>query len=295
MLAGRKLAVSFHVVGASGPMTWHAKAMQTSYLSLPRAGSRGSEEGEQAFPLSTTAWFFLSAVDMEMPAETPLIVCLGDSITDGTNSTLGSDDRWPDIVQRRLAARFPNGVAVVDAGIGSNQITGPESYDVAAPFGGGPAALQRIDRDVAALSGVTTVIWLEGINDLSRKDTAATADMVIAGYRTGIAALRRTIPGVRIIGATITPSLGAKGNAGTPETDGKRKAINAAIRAGGLFDAWVDFDRAVLDPATGQLRAIFVPNSTIGGPGDELHPNRAGYLAMAGAIDLDMIVPHASH
>jgi lysophospholipase L1-like esterase len=287
-LAGRKLAVSFHVVGGSGPMTWHAKGLQTSYVSLPRAGSHGGEEGEQAFLMSSTAWFFLSAVDMRMPGDTRLVVCLGDSITDGTGSTLNGDDRWPDILQRRLAARFPNRFAVVDAGIGSNQITGPESYDVQAPFGGGPAALQRIGRDVAGLSGVTTVIWFEGINDLSRKDMPS-ADTVIAGYRAGIAALRKAIPRVRIIGATITPALGARGNAGSDDVNQKRKSINATIRAGGLFDAYLDFERAVKDPQSDVLRPEFVPNSTIGGPGDKLHPNRAGYLAMAGAIDLDLI------
>lgn len=290
MLAGRKLAVSFHVAGASGPMTWHAKGLQTSYLGLPGGGSHGGEEGEHAFPLTTTAWFFVSAVDMLMPAGTPLVVCLGDSITDGTNSTLNGDDRWPDVLQRRLAARFPNRVAVVDAGIGGNQVTGPDSYDARAPFRGGPAAIRRIDRDVAALSGVRTVIWLEGINDLSRKDGASAA-AVIEGYRTGVARLRRMIPGVRIVGATITPSLGAEGNAGTAQTDERRRAINAAIRAGGLFDFHVDFERAVNDPATGKLGAAFVPDSTTGGPGDLLHPNRLGYQAMAGAIDLDMILP----
>jgi lysophospholipase L1-like esterase len=289
-LAGRKLAVSFHVAGASGPMTWHAKAMQTSYAGPPRAGSHGGEEGEGAFPMSSTAWFFLNAVDMRMPRDTPLVVCFGDSITDGTASTLNGDDRWPDVLQRRLAGMRPQGVAVVDEGIGSNQITGPERYDPQAPFGGGPSALQRIDRDVAALSGVTTVIWFEGINDLSHGQPA---EAVIDGYRAGIARLRAAIPGVRIVGATITPSLGAKGNAGTDEVNQRRKAINATIRAGGLFDAVADFEQAVKDPQSDGLRADYVPGSTIGGPGDRLHPNRAGYLAMAGGIDLDAILPDA--
>jgi lysophospholipase L1-like esterase len=290
LLAGRKLAVSFHIVGGSGPMTWHAKAMQTSYASRPGAGSRGGEDGEVAFPMSSTAWFFLSAVDMDMPRDTPLVVCFGDSITDGTGSTLNGDDRWPDILQRRLSSWRPNAVAVVDAGIGSNQVAGPETYDLQAPFGGGPAAIQRIDRDVAALSGVTTVIWFEGINDLSHLD-GAPIDKLIDGYRVGIARLRKAIPGVRIVGATITPALGSRGNSGTGELDAKRKAVNALIRAGGLFDATIDFEHAVVDPQSGALRADYVPGSTIGGPGDKLHPNRAGYLAMAGAVDDDVILP----
>ncbi|PXA86936.1 lysophospholipase [Nostoc sp. 3335mG] len=288
MLAGRKLAVSFHVAGSSGPMTWHAKGMQTSYASPPLAGSHGGEDGEQAFPMATTAWFFLDAIDMRMPRGTPLVVCFGDSITDGTASTLNGDDRWPDALQRRLAGRYPNGVAVVDEGIGSNQITGPESYDPKTPFGGGPAALQRIDRDVAALSGVKTVIWFEGINDLSHGQPA---DAVVAGFRTGIVQLRKAIPGVRIVGATITPALGSKGNSGTDDTNQRRKAVNGAIRAGGLFDGYVDFERAVKDPQSDTLKAEYVPNGTIGGPGDHLHPNRAGYLAMAGAIDPELVLP----
>src|SRR2546426_10613346 len=87
-LAGRKLAVSFHIAGESGPMTWHAKALQTSYLTTPGAGSRGHDESESAFPVSTTAWYFLDALDMKVPAGAYAIVALGDSITDGTNSSL---------------------------------------------------------------------------------------------------------------------------------------------------------------------------------------------------------------
>jgi lysophospholipase L1-like esterase len=287
-LAGRKLAISFHVVGSSGPMTWHAKALQTSYVSFPQTGSRGSEESEQAFTLSATSWFFLSAVDMRMPATTPLVVCFGDSITDGTASTINGDDRWPDVLQRRLAAFRPNGIAVVDEGIGSNQILGPATYDLAAPFGGGPAALQRIPRDIAALSGVKTVIWFEGINDLSHD---ATVDAILEGYRTGIAAMRKAIPGVRIVGATITPSLGSKGASGTEETNKRRIAINEAIRSGKIFDAVVDFDKATVDPQSGKLKPPFVPNTSIGGLGDNLHPNRAGYQAMGSAIPVETVLP----
>ena len=287
-LAGRKLAVSFHVVGSSGPMTWHAKSLQASYVSLPNAGAHGSDDGEQAFPTSSTAWFFLDAVDMQMPGDTPLVVCFGDSITDGTGSTLSGDDRWPDILQRRLASQLPNGVAVVDAGIGGNLITGPESYSAQTPAAGGPAAIQRIDRDVVALSGVTTVIWFEGINDLSHD---VSTEKILEGLRIGIASLRKAIPGVRVVGATITPSLGAASAAGSADVDRKRKTINETIRSGGMFDAYVDFDQATVDPQSGGLKTEFVPSSTIGGPGDKLHPNRAGYLSMANAIPLETILP----
>ena len=97
--------------------------------------------------------------------------------------------------------------------------------------------------------------------------------------------------GIRVIGATITPAVGAAGPPGTAEVDARRQAINTFIRTGSVFDGWVDFDRATRDTTTGALRPEHQPGSTIGGPGDKLHPNRAGYQAMADAIDLGLIVP----
>ncbi len=283
LLNGRKLAVSLAVVGASGPMTWHAKALQTSYATAPGAGARGAEEAEAAFPHPTASWFFLDALDMAAPAGTPVIVAFGDSITDGTASTMNGDDRWPDVLARRLP---PNRVAVVNAGIGGNQVVGPAAYSPQAPFPGGPSALMRLERDVTSLTGVTHLIWLEGTNDFSRNGNA-TSEAVQAGMRQGVARLRAAVPGIRVIGATVTSALGSTSAAhGFAEQDQKRQALNAFIRTSGVFDAVADFDAATLDPATGGMRAVFVPDSTTGGPGDRLHPNRAGYVAMANAIDL---------
>src|SRR5437016_4640493 len=166
-LAGRKLAVSFHVAGETGPMTWHAKALQTSYVTAPGAGSKGQVEDEAAFPYSTASWYFLDAVDMMAPAGTPVIVAFGDSITDGTASTLNGDDRWPNVLSRRLAAAGHR-AAVINTGIGGNQVTGPAEYSPQKPFAGGPSAGARLERDVLSLSGVTALIWLEGINDFSK-------------------------------------------------------------------------------------------------------------------------------
>ncbi len=288
-LAGRKMAVSFHVAGESGPMTWHAKALQTGYLTAPGAGSKGADEGEAAFPFSTASWFFLDALDMRVPAAAQAIVTYGDSITDGTMSTLNGDDRWPDVLARRLRAVHGNRVSVVNAGIGGNQVVGPKEYSPQKPFPGGPSALARLERDVLSLSGVTHVMWLEAINDFS-KNGNATVEAVQDGMKEGVARIRQRIPGVRVVGATLTTALGATNAAhGFAEQDEKRKALNQFIRSSGLFDAVADFDRAVLDPATGQLKAEFVHNTTTGGDGDKLHPNRLGYLAMGMSIDLDSL------
>src|SRR5262249_2826818 len=136
-LAGRKLAVSIHIAGESGPMTWHAKALTTSYVTAPAAGSKGQSEDEAAFPYSTASWFFLDAVEMMVAADSFAIVAFGDSITDGTASTMNGDDRWPDVLSRRLHAVHGNRIAVVNAGIGGNQIAGPAEYSPQKPFPGG--------------------------------------------------------------------------------------------------------------------------------------------------------------
>ena len=289
-LVGRRMAVSFHVVGESGPMTWHAKALTTSYLSAPGAGNLGGAEDEAAFPYSSTSWYFLDAVDMMAPADTRVVVAFGDSITDGTATTLNGDDRWSDVLSRRLHAAYGNRIAVVNAGIGGNQVVGPAEYTPQKPFAGGPSAGARLQRDVIGLSGVSAVIWLEGINDFS-KNGDASAESVQSGMKDVVARLRAALPGVRVIGATVTTALGSSSAAhGHAAQNDRRMALNAFIRGSGTFDGVADFDKATLDPATGGMRAEFVPESTTGGPGDKLHPNRAGYLGMGQVIDLQGLV-----
>jgi lysophospholipase L1-like esterase len=136
------------------------------------------------------------------------------------------------------------------------------------------------------------VIWLEGINDFGAAD--ATAEAVIEGYTKGVSALRQKIPGVRIYAATLTSALHSTiASHGRPEVDAKRKKLNEFLRSSKIFDGVIDFDAATLDAATGEIKPEYQPGSSIGGPGDKLHPNRAGYAAMANAIDLGMVAGRA--
>ena len=194
------------------------------------------------------------------------------------------------MLSRRLAAAGKRAV-VLNAGIGGNQVTGPAEYSPQKPFAGGPNAGSRIERDVLSLSGVTTMIWLEGINDFSRNGTA-NADQVQATMKQLVARIRAKNPAIMIFGATVTTALNSSNAAsGSPEQDANRKKLNAFIRASdGVFDGVIDFDKVAGDSGTGEMRAEFVPESTTGGPGDKLHPNRAGYLAMGNSIDLDMLM-----
>ncbi len=283
-LRGRNLAVSFAVQGTSGPASYHGSGFTTSYISSPGSGDVTRAEDDVSFPYSTTSFFFVSEMDVVAPKDTLVICAFGDSITDGTFSTLNGNDRWSNVLSRQLHNRYGNRVSVVNEGIGGNA--------VAATVAGQPAT-QRVGRDVLGLSGINLVVWMEGINDLG--NARSTAEPVIAGYQQVVSALHTA--GVKVIGATVTSSLvpggqvpdnsplaAATGSAvaasyGSAQTDAYRKQLNAFILTSGTFDAFADFAAVTTDSSTGTLSAPFVPNSE-GSAGDYLHPNRAGYQAM---------------
>jgi lysophospholipase L1-like esterase len=206
------------------------------------------------------------------------VVALGDSLTDGRGSTVDGNDRWPDQLLERLRARPETAaVAVANQAAGGNRILS---------HGLGPSALSRFDRDVLAVSGVRWLIVFEGINDLGTAEPTAAAqravaDDLIAAYDQMIT--RAHAAGLLVYGATLTPFGGNEGYddpAGAREAT--RQAINAWIRGSGRFDAVVDFDRAVGDPATPRrLRPDF-------DEGDHLHISPAGYRALAAAVPLGL-------
>ncbi len=216
---------------------------------------------------------FLTEVDVE--ATTPIrptIVTFGDSITDGYQSTPGSNHRWPDRLAERLdAAKRP--FAVVNAGIGGNRVL---NDGLIAIFG--QSALTRFDRDVLSVPGATHVTVLEGVNDLGMTKPTPTATELIAGYRQIIA--RAHAHGLKVMGGTILPYGGAQYFSGAGEAE--RQKVNAWIRTSHEFDGVIDFDAAIRDPAKpDHMRADLQS-------GDWLHPNDAGYRVMGDAIDLKL-------
>ncbi|MDQ2805204.1 MAG: GDSL-type esterase/lipase family protein, partial [Pseudomonadota bacterium] len=283
-LRGRNLAVSFAVQGTTGPASYHATAFTTSYISPPNSGDVVSANDDTSYPYSTTSFFFVSELDALVPSDTIVVCAFGDSITDGTFSTINGNDRWSNVLSRQLHDKLGGQVSVVNEGIGGN--------GVAATLTGQPAT-ERVSRDVVGLSGLDLVVWMEGINDLG--NAKSTPDTVIAGYRQVVGTLHNA--GVAVIGATVTSALlpggQVPGNSplaanttgeiaasyGSAQTDAYRQQLNTFILTSGLFDATADFAAVTADPNTGTLRAPFVPNSE-GSAGDYLHPNRAGYQAM---------------
>jgi lysophospholipase L1-like esterase len=259
------LAVSMYIAGASGPMTWHAAAFTTSYLSNPNAGDHTADTTDTAFPHSTTSWFLMTGVEVQR-RDAAAVVAFGNSITDGFFSTINGSDRWPDVLQRRLPQRDPAGrtISVVTEAIGGNMVTRIGRLPGGCTPCDGPPALNRLDRDVFGQPGVRAVIILEGINDLG--GGGATAAQVIDGYREIVRRVHAR--GIKIVGATLTPSAGtAFGLYGTPETDAKRRTINDFIRNSGTFDGVADFSAVTEDPANpGHLLPAYDTSSSVGGP-----------------------------
>jgi lysophospholipase L1-like esterase len=197
------------------------------------------------------------------------VVAFGDSITDGAWSTRGANLRWPDQLFDRLAKRpAPLRFGVLNAGISANRLASQGTSATA-----GQNALARLDRDALTRAGVRTIVLMEGINDIQATVPAA---QLIMGLRQVVE--RGHVAGVRVVAGTIAPWKGWRTY--TPEREEIRLEVNRYIRSAGIFDGVVDFDAALRDPADpGILRPAF-------DSGDHLHPNDAGYKAMADAVDL---------
>jgi lysophospholipase L1-like esterase len=266
------LAVSLYFPGETGPPTAHGSGLHTTYVSNEGDLTGRPSIADPAF--TTLSYYWLAAVDVAAPANSATLVTFGDSITDGTASSPDSNHNWPSLLAARLAKdKRTAGIGVANMGIGGNRVL----YD-----GSGASALARFDRDVLSQSGVKWVMLLEGINDIGRVGTptpeAPTADDLISAYRQMIEIAHTH--GIKVIGCTLTPYQGAGYSREAGEA--VRKAVNSFIRTGGAFDAVVDFEAATRDPANPErFRTAF-------DPGDHLHPNDAGYQAMADAVDLSI-------
>jgi lysophospholipase L1-like esterase len=263
------LAITMHVKGPPDGVTTHAGSRATSYF------THGDAVSEVVLPSVQTIdhWYFLSGVDVGADSSRPgSIVVLGDSITDGRNSTTNGNGRWPDVLARRLQLNpQTRDIAVLNEGIGGNRLL----HD-----GLGPNALSRLDRDVLAQAGVHWLVILEGVNDIGTCtkdcDLDTTVRQMIAAYRQIV--LRAHAHQIRVFAATILPFGGSFYS--SPQAEVARQTVNQWIRTSGAFDAVLDFDALTRDP---QNPSNLSPAAD---SGDHLHPADAGYKVMGDSIDL---------
>jgi lysophospholipase L1-like esterase len=274
--ATEELAISLYVPPAGGASTLHGVGLQTAFI----AG--GDATAADKFPKGgfDTSRFFVTDLEVTAGAAARSIVVIGDSIGDGVGSTDNLNARWPDALADRLQAHpaFAS-VAVVNTGVAGNRILN----DASKPFVG-PSIRSRFERDALSKPGVAWIILSAGINDISASGVLSEARerVSVQQITDGMASLvaRAHARGVRVIGATLLPRAGARFD--FPESEPMRQAVNGWIRASGVFDGVIDFDRAMRDPSQpDRLRPTF-------DSGDHSHPNDAGYEAMAAAVDLGL-------
>jgi lysophospholipase L1-like esterase len=269
------LAVSLFFPRDTDTPTTHSTGLRPTYVS-----TEGDFTGASEFPLAGTTqqYYWLSSVEVVAPEDAGAIVAFGDSITDGARSTPDTNHSWPALLAARLAANKATAkLGVVNEGIGGNRLL-TDASGLA-----GVSALARFDHDVLSHPSVKWLMILEGINDIgSLANPAAnvpvTSDELIWVLKEMVA--RAHAQGIKVIGCTLTPYGGA--GYAREEGENMRSAVNQWIRTSGTFDAVVDFEAATRDASDPKkFRAEF-------DPGDHLHPNNAGYEAMASAVDLSI-------
>jgi lysophospholipase L1-like esterase len=250
----------------------HGFADETNYV------AEGNVVGAKTLesPKEIYSWPFLKGIDIEASDKAASIVTFGDSITDGAHSTRNANARWPDILAHRLQANKKTAeLGVLNEGIGGNRILHDNT---------GPSALARFDRDVLAQAGVKYLVIMESINDIGHATDPAkpydvvTAEDLIAGLSQ--LATRAHTHGIKVIGATLTPFVGAKYQ--SPAGEEMRQAINKWIRTTNQLDGVIDFDKVTTDLTH---PGMFLP---LDDSGDHLHPGDAGYKAMGESIDLNL-------
>lgn len=249
--ADADLVVTLRTPTARGPVTVHPNSHQTSSTEEPQ-GNR-----------PTTDWRYLTAVDVRGERAAGTLVAFGDSLTAGAGSTTDANNRWPDVLADRLDGRY----AVVNQGISGNRLLRD---------GTGPRALDRFERDVLAVTGAKTVVIALGINDIQAHPQQTDPARITDALRT--LTERAHTRGLRVIGATLMPYEGYR--TWNPAQNAVRARVNETIRAGGVFDQVLDFDRAARDPSQ--------PDRLLPGydSGDHLHLNDAGYQRLGFLADV---------
>ena len=278
------LAISLFAEGATGTPTIHLFANQTTYVAT---GNFAASEDGSAFAGAATSWYFVDGIDvLTSPRVKGAVVALGDSITDGDGSTLDANRRWPNYLARRFLAGPPGlELSVLDQGVSANRVlTDSPCFAM--------SAVNRVDKDVLNQSGVRYVILMEGLNDIGfpvypfpficlDPNLEVSVGQVIAGYEQIIAKVHAK--GLKIFGGTLTPFKGCW--YWTPEGEAKCEAINNFIKTSGAFDGVIDFAAVLADSNDPTILAPQFKSE------DNIHPNDAGYEAMANEIDLSLFLP----
>ena len=261
----QNVAITIHYGKTSKSVSGHPGSRTTSYL-------KEGNTTDFTDAIRTDHWYNILALEVDAPKKAGAVAILGNSITDGRGSTTNQQNRWPDVLSRRLLQnKKTRSVGVLNMGIGGNCVLGG---------GLGPAAVNRYPRDLFGQEGVKWIILFEAVNDLGyTRNGVQSAERIIDVYKQIIEEAHQK--GIRVFGATITPFKG--NNYYSEDHEKGRSIINDWIRTTEMLDGVIDFDQAVRNPQdTAALQSQFLFEN------DWLHLNAKGYEMMGGCIDLNL-------
>jgi len=268
-----ELAVTVYFPAATGQTTWHLIARENTYV---YAGDRAEDPNGAGETIIRGGWYFLAGIDVQRNFSDGSVLVYGDSISDGSGSTVNANTRWPDFLAQRIATTPPS---IFDEGVLNGALAGNQLTHDGGEFGivsFGTSALARLDVDVMGQTDVRTVIVELGVNDILNFPEDGSARL-IGGLQQLAAQLREH--GIRTVVCTIGPFEGFDGDPGwSPDREVIRLAVNNYVRGQHDFDAVLDMDRVLRDPAApSKLLPAF-------DSGDHIHPNDAGAQAIANAV-----------
>ncbi|OLF19200.1 GDSL-type esterase/lipase family protein [Actinophytocola xanthii] len=282
------LVVSVFLPTPTGLTTFHSTTRQNNYIG---PGDLVSDPGGAGYTTQRTCcWFFLAGVDVLRDNGAGSVIVFGDSLADGHGTTFNGNMRWPDQLfdrlQRKVHRRDLPGVLNISRGGARLNHDGLEPGD--GGFPGFPElgdnAFSRLDEDVFSETAAHAVVLDLGINDIWMNNDSA--DAVIASIRQLNQQIRQR--GYTVLVGTLGPFEGLNGGTAlvwTPEKEATRQAVNEYLRTHRHeFDAVVDFDKVLSDPANpSKLKPEY-------DSGDHIHPNDLGAKAMAEAVPLHLVV-----
>jgi len=222
--------------------------------------------------VKTAHWYYINSLLVKAGKKYGAIAVIGNSITDGRGTTTDKQNRWTDVLSKRLLQnKKTKRLSVLNLGLGGNCVL---------RGGLGPTANSRYDRDVINQEGVKYAIVFEGVNDLGgSRDGEETAQALIESYQVMIK--KAHDKGIKIYGGTIAPFKG--NNYYNASREKGRQMVNEWIRTSGAFDGVIDFDAAVRDAEQNdRLNPAYLFEN------DWLHPNADGYEKMGNSIDLSL-------
>lgn len=272
------VAISIYAAGETGRAGWNPWGVATTYISP--VGNFTATPDLPDGTLDSRSLFWLSAIHVASTTQVRVVALFGDSILNGTSSATAHKAGLVERLNKRFAREgvWTRRRLAIDAAFAGNRLLNA---------GIGEALLARFDKDVLSKVGVDYVILAIGMNDIAfGNDPAAPSDVVSAeDLVAGLAQLatRARLHGIGVIAATLTPFRGVLDPLFSEAGEHTRQKVNYWIRTTAMFDAVVDFDEVLRDPTDpARLRERF-------DSGDHVHPNEAGYDALAAAVPLAVL------